>query len=426
MQRRNEDHLDVYPDRYELHQDETVVVYHEGFQSEAAQQRYTAITRALDEHYLDERIKTLNTVDFSNLNERNQFLLRSLAEGITSEVGRALVGLVFLQLTIKSIAPGQSVRLHKGSRRRDAFSWVDGISMRSLDRNYNTPFLRKYGLLNVNRDGVFMTRSLAENYPYSRLYKAEMRGPFNEWIAIVDAIEDESMPAESGLCFLMSLLKNRSDAFYALADKTVALAHKTQFHTFEDAVGFMKTFFHSTTYSARAFEVVIHGFMQAMGECGFLDDLTLIPISQMRSANKKHGNIGDIELRDGTVIMEAWDAKYGKPYLRDELEELRDKILTVPGARVAGFICDCDVDRRSDIVRRTNEIAAETDVDIQLLSFDEWLIRQTEQLNPSQKKRLAETWLIAVAESFAQRRLDIAPIDEPCDEWLNDLYSLLK
>ena len=41
-----------------------------------------------------------------------------------------------------------------------------------------------------------MTRSLAENYPYSKLYKAEMKGPFDEWISIVDALEDKSMPAK--------------------------------------------------------------------------------------------------------------------------------------------------------------------------------------------------------------------------------------
>ena len=426
MRQRNEDHLDVYSDRYELHQNDNVTVYHEGFQDADAQRRYAAITRALDGHYLDKTIKTLNTIDFSELTERNQYLLRSLVEGITSEVGRALVGLAFLQLTIKSIAPGQSVRLHKGSTRRGSFSWVDGISMRTLDRNYNTPFLRKYGLLNVNRDGVFMTRSLAENYPYSKLYKAEMRGPFDEWIAIVDAIEDESMPAELGLCYLMSLLKNRSDAFNALADDVLEAANNITFRSFDDAVGFMKDFFNSTTYSARAFEVVIHGFMQAMGECGFLGDLTLIPMSQMRSANKKHGNIGDIELCDGRVIVESWDAKYGKPYLRDELEELRDKILTAPGVRIAGFVCDSKVDRRSDVVRRADEIADETGVDIQLLSFEEWIEWQTEQLRPSQKNQLADAWLIAVTESFAQRRLDIAPIDEPCDGWLNDLFQLLK
>jgi hypothetical protein len=33
---RNEKHLDVYEDRYELHQDDGTIVYYQGFQSEAA------------------------------------------------------------------------------------------------------------------------------------------------------------------------------------------------------------------------------------------------------------------------------------------------------------------------------------------------------------------------------------------------------
>ncbi len=37
----------------------------------------------------------------------------------------------------------------------------------------------------------------------------------------------------------------------------------------------------------------------------------------MRSANKKHGNIGDLEVLEKSNIIEAWDAKYGKAYLRD-------------------------------------------------------------------------------------------------------------
>jgi hypothetical protein len=36
----------------------------------------------------------------------------------------------------------------------------------------------------------------------------------------------------------------------------------------------------------------------------------LKPLSQMRSANKKHGNIGDIEILEARQIIESWDAKY--------------------------------------------------------------------------------------------------------------------
>lgn len=419
-------HLDVYLDRYELHQNDVVTTYYEGFQNVATQQRYEKINAELANGYLYKVMEKLPEVDFKDLSGENKILLRRLVNGITSEVGRALVGVAFLQLTIKSITPAQSIRLHKGATRRGSFSWVDGISMRTIDSTYSTPFLREQGLLNVNKFGVFMTRSLAENYPYSKLYKAEMRGPFAEWIDIVDAIEDERMPALLGLYYLMALLKNKSDAFNTMADEAVALASKYKDKSFKSIFSLMKSFFNDTEYSARAFEIVIHGFMQAMAESNMIGDLELVPMSQMRSANKKHGNIGDVELKDRHVIVESWDAKYGKPYLRDELEELRDKILTYSGVKVAGFIVDGEVDRRRDIIERAEEISVETGVDIQLFSFDEWLQYQTQGIAASQLDRIADRWLIAVVESFAQRRPEIAPIDEPCEAWVQNLIEKLK
>lgn len=427
MEKNNDNaHLDVYLDRYELHQNDVVTTYYEGFQNAATQQRYEKINTELANGYLYQIMERLPDVDFMELSEDNKVLLRRLVNGITSEVGRALVGVAFLQLTIKSITPDQSIRLHKGTTRRGSFSWVDGISMRTIDSTYSTPFLREQGLLNVNKFGVFMTRSLAENYPYSKLYKAEMRGPFAEWIDIVDAIEDEKMPALLGLYYLMALLKNKSDAFNTMADEVIELATKYKDKSFGSIATLMKSFFNDTEYSARAFEIVIHGFMQAMSESNMIGELDLVPMSQMRSANKKHGNVGDVELKDGRVIVESWDAKYGKPYLRDELEELRDKILTSPGVKVAGFIVDGEVDRRRDIVERAEEVSVETGVDIQLFSFDEWIAYQTQRIAGSQLDRIAERWLIAVVESFAQRRPEIAPIDEPCEAWVKDLIEKLK
>lgn len=179
MTENNEKHLDVYEDRYELHQNNEITIYYQGFQNEATQQRYALINKTLSNGYLESKFKDVPTTDFTDLSEENKSLLRNMVNGITSEVGRALVGLAFLQLTIKSITPEQSIRLHKGTTRRGSFSWVDGISMRTIDSTYNTPFLREHGLININKFGLFMTRSLAENYPYSSLYKAEMRGPFN-------------------------------------------------------------------------------------------------------------------------------------------------------------------------------------------------------------------------------------------------------
>lgn len=423
---RNEKHLDVYEDRYELHQNGKTTVFFKGFQNQETQQRYARINAALAGGFLEDKFNAVSQVDFSQLSDGNQRLLRNMVDGITSQVGRALVGLAFLQLTIKSIAPDQNIRLHKGTTRRGSFSWVEGISMRTIDSNYNTPFLREHGLLNLNRYGLFMTRSLAENYPYTSLYKAEMRGPFSDWIAVVDAIEDHTMPPELGLSFMMALLQNRSDRFKQTADRACGLVEKHRGDSFSTIQRLLASFFNSTDYSARAFEVTMHGLFQAMEELRFLGGANVVPLSQMRSANKKHGNVGDIELTENNVIFESWDAKYGKPYLRDELEELRDKLLTHPDCRVAGFVVDSTVDLSHDIINRKNELEAETSTEIQLLSFDQWVDREVSSLTEDQKNALGRRWLAAVVESFAQRRSRLAPIDEPCDAWINDLISVLN
>jgi len=52
--------------------------------------------------------------------------------------------------------------LHKGSVNSNSFSWVDGISMRVLDKNFVTPVLRKYNLLKLNADG-FMPKTKPED-----------------------------------------------------------------------------------------------------------------------------------------------------------------------------------------------------------------------------------------------------------------------
>lgn len=421
----DEKHLDVYDNRYELHQKGEKTVFYQGFQNDATKQRYNLINQTLASGYLNDKINSIDKMDFSKLSEDNKRLLRNMVEGITSEVGRALVGLAFLQLTIKSITPDQSIRLHKGATRRGSFSWVDGISMRTIDSTYNTPFLREQGLLNLNSYGLFMTRSLAENYPYTSLYKADMRGPFNDWIAIVDAVEDDSMPPELGLCYMMALLKNRSDQFQKKAERACQLVENYQGKTFNQIKDIITKFFNSTGYSARAFEVSMHALFQAMSEMSLIGEAEVVPLSQMRSANKKHGNVGDIELAEDGIIFESWDAKYGKPYLRDELEELRDKLLVHPDCHIAGFVVDSAIDLREDIVKRKNDLETETATDIYLFSFDEWVSFEVEDLNNTQKDKLAFKWLKALVESFSQKRLEVAPIDEPCAAWVEDLIEIL-
>lgn len=421
-----EKHLDIYTDRYEFYLGNDKMVFQQGAQDNETQRRYNEIKKVLADGYLEKKIQSLPSVIFDGLDNKFKDLLKNMVDGVTSEVGRALVGLIFLQLTIKSISPEQNIRLHKGSNSRGKFSWVKGISMRSIDSRFNTPFLRKFGLLKLNKDGLFMTRSLAENYPYTSLYKAEMRGPFDDWITLVDAIEGNIFSADLALSYLLSLLKNRSDDFKEKADSLCKIVSNYEGCNFDKVQNIVTSFFNSTDYSARAFEVSMHCFIQAVQEVKPDEDLELVALSQMRSANKKHGNVGDIELLDHSVIVEAWDAKYGKPYLRDELEELRDKLLSHTDVKIVGFVVDSNIDLRKDILARKDEIELETNTKIHLLNFRDWVELKNAELSSEQKEQLGYVWLKALAESFAQKRQHIAPIDEPCDSWVKDLIALLQ
>ena len=427
MKKENYDelHLDVYLAHSELHYNGQKTIFKEGRQSSNAQARYNKVTDLLEKGYLETMYQKCGEIDTSGLSEPFKKQLKDLVFGITSEVGRALVGLAFLQITIKSIVPSQSIRLHKGSTRNGSFSWVEGISMRTIDSNYNAPFLREKGLLNINKFGIMMTRSLAENYPYSRLYKAEMRGPFDTWIKVVDELESGTVDCYAALAYMMSLLINKSNKFEQIANDTLNSLRACRNFDFNAIENLLIRFFTETKYSARAFEVVIHSFMQAYSKMEYTD-LDLVPMSQMRSANKKHGNVGDVELKEGRRIVEAWDAKYGKSYLYDELDELRDKLEANPGVLLAGFIVDDSLDLKAEIEEKAYEVSVTSDTDVRLYTFKQWVKFKLEEVPEKDRTTLAKEWLTAVVESFARRRLDIAPIDEPCEGWLSDLQSLIQ
>lgn len=432
-----EEFLKILKQQSQLHRDGTREVFEEGPMSDAAKQRSIAIKKALTEGFLEKVIEECRsnpeTLDFKKLELDHQHNLDVLVDSVTSEVGRALVGLTILQLTIKCIQPEQSIRLHKGSAtngQRD-FSWKEGVSMRSLDKTYITPVLRKYDLLRLNADGFMMTRSLAENYPYTTLYKANLRGARTNWLTIVELVEKGSLNPLLALKYLLSRLLNSASNFKVLAAETIVALNKyivnNKDHITQESV--MKLLTKHTElsdYSARLMEISMHCLLQAFESLSLLGEAELTPLSQMRSANKKHGNIGDIELKLNGDISESWDAKYGKTYLRDELEELNDKLNSHVKVSIAGFVTSADPDRGREIIKRCEEISDLTGTQVMIMSYKEWVDYcfgklQQSDMDPSS---VAQEWLIAYTESIAQLRREKAPIDEPCEEWLKTLKPL--
>lgn len=424
-----EPHLIVYLDKsiYRSHNYEKE--FAEGIQDTETLKRYAEIKKKLEEHYLEnliEEIKKNPEISSTlSLDEEIKNVLNSISS-YTSEQGRGLIGVFIGQLVIKSIAPEQDIRLHKGNRSKSNFSWKNGISMRSLNQHYIVPVLRSYDLLKTNNFGSMMTRTFAENYPYSPVYKAVIKGPKEQWLRLVDEIERNTVNALDVLKYLLSILLNRSEAFNQSAEEALRLVttYNQQILNISEVTNLIKEFMDKTKYAPRVFEVALHSLLQALCSSKELEG-ELRPLSQMRSANKKHGNIGDIEIsaqKGSEAILEAWDAKYRKPYLLDELAELADKLELHPETELAGFVVDNKPEMTADILARKSEIAELFQTQIEILSFDDWVLFTTRELDIPE---LPHLWLTAFVESFCQKRRDIAPIDEPCNDWVNDLIKLL-
>jgi hypothetical protein len=422
----NELHLDVYEDRSILHYGDEVSVFSEGKQSDEARARYDAITSALSDGFLEDTLTAVRREGLKDsLTDDDKALLLNFADAVTSNAGRALVAVGIQQLAIKAICPEQSVRLHKASNQRNSFSWTEGISMRSIDSSYVTPFLRESGLLKLNASGAFMTRTFAENYPFSRLYKANFQGPRLQWMELVDRLENGTIDALAALEFILAFLQNKSDEFAGKCDDALAALNEAQGITMEKVERAVKAFLRDTEYPARAFEIALHSFMQALIDLHYASN-NLEPLSQMRSANKKHGNVGDIETHEGADILESWDAKYKKPYLIDELSELEDKLETAPRVMSAGFVTDGQPDLTSDVIAKQSDIESEYDTEVKIFSLHDWIDYQIDLNYVSDRDALGSAWLTALTESLTLQRVERAPIDEPCETWVEDLTKVIK
>lgn len=432
----NERHLRVYENRSEYHVSTgEVEVFQEGAISNEAKGRIKLIKDMFGKGFLDDLIVGLKkgkmACNIEKVCPETQIHLRQLVELVTSEVGRALVGLTVMQLSIKAMVPKQCIRLHKASSNRGSFSWVDGVSMRTLDKNYVTPTLRKHDLVRLNADGFMMTRSLAENYPYSCLYKAQLRGARDQWLSIVDALELGLTDPRESLLYLLSLLLNAANEFNAEANSLVQLCDKMlpRLKTRKEVQSILGNHAESSDYAARLLEISMHALLQAAVESGALGDVTLNPLSQMRSANKKHGNVGDIELLEGGEIVESWDAKYGKGYLREEIEEAAEKIPYHDSLRTVGFVINVEIQRTAELDRRIRDLSELHGVKFEIMSYDDWveiIFKRCLESSMIDEPQLAKAWIQAYIYTLAQRKRDVAPIDEPCHEWVRLLRQELE
>ncbi len=430
--KKNVPRLEIYVDRsihIDKHGKEEEFI--EGDLTAAAKKRLEKIRKEMGNGYLDKLIISIESRKIKPhiVPPRCTGTLLRLVSSVTSEVGRGVIGLTVLQLTIKAISEEQSIRLHKGGGKGENFTWADGLPMRVLDKNFNTPILRKHKLLRLNADGVFMTRSLAENYPYTQLYKAAIKGGRQEWLDIIDMVESGEVNALHALENLVLMLIVHDQQFGKIAKiAKLSLSSKIkQFSNLKDAIKFLSGYIDACSYSARIFEIAMHSYFQTLEDHGAFKGY-LKPLSQMRSANKKHGNVGDVEIirsENSLEVLEAWDAKYGKGYLRDELEELNDKLANHSETELAGFVINGDFPNDRDTNERRQELEVIHNMKIEILTFESWIYENYSRITCPEGK-VAKEWMNAFVECLCLDRRKRAPIDEPTENWLSEFIEYVK
>jgi hypothetical protein len=442
-----EPEMRVYRDRVWLRlADGRELTFLQGPMSRAAQDRYARIDAALRGGWLDKTVGPAMSPDTATaLSPEWVAIFEKMADSITANYGRAMAAIAVIQLAIKAIEPDQSIRLTKGEPPRksthpegtkekaggdaDDFSWVEGLSMRGLSSRYFVPFLRNYGLVFGNKYGPFMTRAYSENYPYSPMYKAVLRGPRKEWDRIVEGLEDGSLNPKGGFVLLCSLLANRSTAFERTAHETMLAAghYLSTKPGLSQVKKLIRSHIHSSMNSARLLEIAAHSLLQALYPLKFGAAYQVRTLSQMRSANLKAGNVGDVELLEPTSgkVLEAWDAKAGKITIDVELGELKDKLARNRGVVRSGFILDSPVKLAPTSAVHIADIRKATGTDVAVLSLEDWVDSQLTRASDSSDE-IAVEWLRAYAESLCQMRRDRAPIDEPSGPWVEGLRKEIE
>jgi hypothetical protein len=301
--------------------------------------------------------------------------------------------------------------------------------MRGLAARYFVKFFSRYGLVAGNAYGPFMTRGFAENYPYSPFYKAELKGPREEWDRVVEGLEGDALDPREGFLFLCSLLSNQSEEFSRLATETMRAVESflSTKPTFGEVRDLIATHVRKSPNSARPLEVAAHSLFQALYPRQPGTPYDLRSLSQMRSANLKAGNVGDVELlQPGTrKVVEAWDAKAGAFTLGEELVALKTKLSANRGVLSGGFLMDRPVVLDSHANGLIADIRRSLGTDVRVVVFEDWANTQSSRTGED-PAIVARDWLRDYAGSLCQLRRDLAPLDEPSRPWVEGLKELVE
>lgn len=378
------------------------------------------------------------------LDDEDRNYLRAIADSIGPGHGRAVAIYLIEQLAIKWAHPAIDIRLHKQI-------WQGGVSLRSIGQKIVVPFLRNNEVIAINKFGPAMTRSLAENYPFTPLYMADVKGATREWLELVERVQYGEVKPFPALVVFMSFLMKNNKQFNSMSEAVLGLLHKVTASpnrfSLHNAYELLTSHINQAPSKARLLEVAIHSLFQALEDLGSKIGGRLRPLMQMRTANRKHGNFGDVEIEEEETgrVRVAYDAKLGGVSEAD-LMDLKQKFLEAkedagrlaeiwfvyhtptPNTRGGSSQKIPSEQLLSSLEKVKKELLSERklEVDIYIKTLEELAHYWMKQVSDTSRSELPRMWLTAYVESLCLKRKEKAPIEEPTYAWLMALKEVLS
>lgn len=365
------------------------------------------------------------------LGEEGQSCVRAIVEGYQGEKGRALYVHSVLVSSIKAVRPEQDIRLHKSR-------WVDGINMRTIDKKCVTAWFnsRKMGV-KLNTDGVFMTRTLADNYPYVPLFQADMKGPKDEWLCLIDGLQRRKIDPSAALRALLLGALQRYVDFSEMGQRSRKLLSDD--YSINEAHHLISKHISSrSSGGARLLELAIHTWMQCAYEAGLPipwlgGPRSPAPIKPMRSPDKKAGHIGDIQfphaefedVKGKRFIEYAIDAKHDISTVGPEIERMLTHIedIDTPQVHLKRIDLVSLFEAPEKSYEKRFEIALEElqsrGIEVHLSSLKELL------LEIGGAENLGTAWVRRYMSTLAGEDHGYGSVTEITTDWLSDLEKLL-
>lgn len=251
----------------------------------------------------------------TNLDEAGLTSLRSLAKTIHACRGAAITLAIY-----KCAHFDQDIRLFKAESN-------GGFSARSVDNSVTVPFLKSKGLqYNVETHWLSQTLSFAENYCPETVLKTAPKNAGPDFIKVanyIESAENISNIKAMLVVILYKMIEQRNNGNIPLThpkhlsiDQVMSLLH-----------AHFSVPYHKNT--PRLPQVAMYAIYQClMKSVERYSEFELMPLERMKTANRKSGSVGDIDLAKDGRPVEAVEIKYEIPISLEIVTEAMQKIQT--------------------------------------------------------------------------------------------------